>query len=877
VQTKLPGILVALLALILLLYPTQQSKADDKVKVEAVPNWVTPLDTPSANETRLDQVQDGIYYLLRDTQVRVVPGGNELFSRIAYRVTDREGLEEGAGIQEAFDPANSTLAFNYVRIIRDGKPIDALSPKDILVLRREQRMERGVFDGTLTAHLELRDLRVGDIVDYAVTWHERTPLWPNDFFGALETDWSVPLGLQRYRLIWPKDRTLSIQSTDPKLKPETTEAGGSRIYEWRIADPEPRPSENHLPDGFQIYNRVRLSTMDSWRKVSSWAYGLYSKPNELPAETLAKVETIAKASQDPADRITEAVRLVEDNIRYVSISIAAASYVARPAATVVHDGFGDCKDKSTLLVAILRKLGIEAYPALTDTDDGQDLQNRLPSTGAFDHMIVLIKYQGENHWIDPTMSHQGGRFPYIWHPDYGYALPIVEGGSDLLRVAYPNGKDDRISATEHFVLDPKTSTYTLNADTIYRENEADELREKLAGKGRDKFNKENLDYYKKTFPDLEPDGAVEIRDDREANQISVAEHYRMTNGIEAFGKYTPYLPSSIRGLFSDLPGNRLYPYALNPEIRIQNTVLLDSPGVEIVKVKDTEIDNPQFKFSLRVAKHPNELSMAYDMRIKDRQVPLADYAKFRAAAEKLDDATWHSISLKIAEANSKRGGSGRNAGTEHVYRVLGIGIFYLTLFVAGLVLIFFGARYGFTADRDHALQAVYYPVSLTKFIVMNIATGGLYGSFWLWKCWRWIKVRDGRAIWPFWRAVFAFIWWDALFQNVRLRNSAMALPRWIGLATWGSFIGLSAGGYLLSGHHHPATGFALQMLALFCLLPTVQAVNRMNAADVITISRNSRFNGWNIAGIVVGALVLALTVLQITDPGWITATVTVPS
>ncbi len=132
---------------------------------------------------RSGQVQDGIYYLLRDTQVRVVPGGDEVFSRIAYRVTDRAGLEEGAGLQEAFDPANSTLAFHYVHIIRDGKPIDALVPKDILVLRRERRMERGVFDGTLNgAHLELRDLRVGDIVDYAVTWQAAHPAMAERLF-----------------------------------------------------------------------------------------------------------------------------------------------------------------------------------------------------------------------------------------------------------------------------------------------------------------------------------------------------------------------------------------------------------------------------------------------------------------------------------------------------------------------------------------------------------------------------------------------------------------------------------------------------------------------------------------------------------------------
>jgi hypothetical protein len=71
VRTKLLGILVALFALVSFLYLTQQSKAEDKVKVEPAPDWATWLGLPPVTEKRRDQVQDGIYYLLSDAQVRV--------------------------------------------------------------------------------------------------------------------------------------------------------------------------------------------------------------------------------------------------------------------------------------------------------------------------------------------------------------------------------------------------------------------------------------------------------------------------------------------------------------------------------------------------------------------------------------------------------------------------------------------------------------------------------------------------------------------------------------------------------------------------------------------------------------------------------------
>ncbi len=94
--------------------------------------------------------------------------------------------------------------------------------------------------------------------------------------------------------------------------------------------------------------------------------------------------------------------------------------------------------------------------------------------------------------------------------------------------------------------------------------------------------------------------------------------------------------------------------------------------VDVVKVKDTEIDNPQFKFSLRVAKHP-ETNCRWPMMCGSRTGRCRWLTMRNSAplADQVDDATWHNISLKIAEANSHKG-----EATTHMYRAIGIGIFY---------------------------------------------------------------------------------------------------------------------------------------------------------------------------------------------------------
>ena len=281
---------------------------------------------------------------------------------------------------------------------------------------------------------------------------------------------------------------LNIKPRGTAIEPKITRAAGHAVYQWTIDDAEQIAAEANMPGGYDPFGRIYLSSMNDWRQVSLWAFDLYNTPNPLPPEFAAQIDAIAKAHSDPAGRITEAVRLIEDTVRYVSISINEGSYIPRPAATVVGDGFGDCKDKSTLLVAVLKRLGVEAYPALTMIKNGAVLNDAPPAITAFDHMIVLVKYDGEDHWIDPTLSHQGGRFPDIAYPSYGYALPIMAGGSELLPVKYPAPAEPTTIGRQNYKFNAQTGVIDMVFSITYEGADADlfsrHLRQYRAGEIR---------------------------------------------------------------------------------------------------------------------------------------------------------------------------------------------------------------------------------------------------------------------------------------------------------------------------------------------------------------------------------------------------------
>src|SRR5262249_11811352 len=95
--------------------------------------------------------------------------------------------------------------------------------------------------------------------------------------------------------------------------------------------------------------------------------------------------------------------------------------------------YGDCKDKSTLLVTMLRGAKIPAYLALLESGPGRDINPGLPGMGMFDHAIVYVPASDldSDLWIDATSQYsQIGTLPWM---DYGRWALIVSDKTESLR------------------------------------------------------------------------------------------------------------------------------------------------------------------------------------------------------------------------------------------------------------------------------------------------------------------------------------------------------------------------------------------------------------------------------------------------------------
>jgi transglutaminase-like putative cysteine protease len=777
---------------------------------QPTPSFVIPVAVPAPRPARLRQVQDGTYTLLYDTQILDTGTTTLTYRRQVDKVTSREGLEKASKTSIDFDPYRETLAINAIHIIRGKQVIDALGSASIDTIRRESSADEDIWTGVMTSVIQVRDLRVGDVIDVSWTWTDRQIDWVGNVFASFDIGWSVPVGMTHARLVREGGAPLYVRPHAGAPAPVISRQGGRIIYDWSRADGDPVQDDDDRPKWFSPWATVEVSTMHNWGDVVNWALPLYQDPGPMPADLAARVAAIAARTPDPARRTVLAMRVVQDDIRYNSLSMGAGSYQPRQIGEVWRSGFGDCKDKARLLAVILGKLGVQAWPALTDSDQGGGLAARLPAPTVFDHVIVLARIAGHDYWLDATKSLQGGALADLADLPYRWALPIRAGQKALAAVPWRPSLNPTEQAVETYRFAP--DGLTIDVATTYRQDEADIFREHLSSSSEDTIEKNYLDYYRGRYPGVESVMPLKIVDDRDRNLITTRERYRL--GAEALKDDDlrlefPIEAATMNGLFKRPDkSKRQAPLTIDFPINRTDRIVLITPDVRLTPPNETSIDGPGFRYTLQTQRNGDTLVIDTSLFGKSPEIDPGQIMQYRADAKALAGASAWYLNLDGDPAS-------------HWLALL------IVLVVSGIVLIGFGVwkarREGQIWRPDQQL----YPVPLSKWLIMSIATMGLYERYWQYRCWAQVRHADGSRISPLWRTLFAVFWVWPLFVRAN-RDVQPPIARWKGIVAAVGYPLWAIGITIIFRLLHLKGGGALAMLGPLFLVPVVQTVNRAN-------------------------------------------------
>ena len=194
---------------------------------------------------------------------------------------------------------------------------------------------------------------------------------------------------------------------------------GNTIYVWQYGETPALTIEEGMPHINDIAPRLHYSSIPSWNDVYQWYKQLAADRYTPDAQIEALVHQLTKDLTTEADKIQAIYHFVASRIRYVGIELGQSAYQPSPAAEVLQKQYGDCKDKTTLLIAMLELVGIRAYPVLINPSPYERTDTELPSLNQFSHMLAAIPVSARRALLVTTPSAHRKDLPvsmshYIW-------------------------------------------------------------------------------------------------------------------------------------------------------------------------------------------------------------------------------------------------------------------------------------------------------------------------------------------------------------------------------------------------------------------------------------------------------------------------------
>ncbi|MBX9796259.1 DUF3857 domain-containing protein [Sphingomonas sp.] len=412
---------LVLFAVIAGLGTVARAQAPETVGTGPAPAWVVPV-APGA-----ERPADGAFQLrLADIQVRTDAQGLHSFRHTVVKVLAPAALQPLGNLTVQWQPSFGKVTMHQVTIIRAGTRLDVLKDgKGIQVLRREEGLSSFQLDGRLTAVFSVPDLRLGDTLEFSYTVDQANPL----LAGRAEEQLGFAPGVAAERLFlrlsWPTARQVLTRFGEAMPKPARTREGDITALVVDQVDFKVPEVPADSPGRYALRGHVELSEFADWSAVRGNMAPLYQKAAvAAPGSPLrAEIDRIAALSADPVVRASEALTLVQRQVRYFAQIDGLGGYLPEAADAVWAARRGDCKGKTALLVALLRGLGIDAVPALVSTKHSDGVDASLAMPGRFDHVIVRVRLGDKTYWLDGTRL--GDRsIGQLAVPDFKWALPL---------------------------------------------------------------------------------------------------------------------------------------------------------------------------------------------------------------------------------------------------------------------------------------------------------------------------------------------------------------------------------------------------------------------------------------------------------------------
>jgi tetratricopeptide (TPR) repeat protein len=332
-------------------------------------------------------------------------GTGSKVATLRVHILSEAGVVGFGQLRFGYNAANDRMEIGYVRVTKPDGNVVTAGADAIQDLSGMVQQAVPVYTDYREKHITVPGLRPGDVLECEVTTNIRTALAPGQFWMQHDFNQSSIVLHEQLEIGIPAGRTVKLKSKKG-MEPKITEENGRRTYLWtsshlaRDDDSKATDKDKKKKVKTDQVSDVQLTTFGSWEEVGRWYAGLEKERRVPSKEVRAKADALTKGLTSDLDKTEALYDFVAKNFRYVSLSLGLARYQPQAAADVLRNQYGDCKDKNTLLAALLEAENLHSSTVLIKSL--RKLDPDVPSPSQFNHVITELTLGKEEVWMDTT-------------------------------------------------------------------------------------------------------------------------------------------------------------------------------------------------------------------------------------------------------------------------------------------------------------------------------------------------------------------------------------------------------------------------------------------------------------------------------------------
>ena len=395
----------ATIALLLLGSPLAQAG-------EQAPQWMSAL----ANAPVPEHDEDTEAVLLYSERIVSVQSATsmKIMVRKAYRILRPEARRNHEYVAIDFGPQKKVTSLRAWCIPVGGK--------DYQVKGKEAAdVAADVEGGELLTDVKYRVLQIpavepGNIIGYEYETEER-PMILQDQWEFQQT---IPVLDTRYSIDLPAGWSYETKWAN---YPEIKSSQSGNHGQWSLTNVKPIRKEEDMPALEGVAGQMVVyfvppgeatNTFTNWRQMGEWYNELTKSRVDASSDLKQTVAGLTGSKTTTVAKMQAIGSFVQQNLRYVAIELGIGGVQPHPASEVLTHRYGDCKDKATLTISMLREIGVDAYYVLANVDRGAVNANTPASAYAFNHAVVAIRLPDGTD--DPSL------LAILQHQKYGKLL-----------------------------------------------------------------------------------------------------------------------------------------------------------------------------------------------------------------------------------------------------------------------------------------------------------------------------------------------------------------------------------------------------------------------------------------------------------------------